>query len=98
MFVIKLKFKNSHTIKYCNNYVIEDVIVIKRDTANFPLKHFTMSLPEATKLYRMLITRYKNPADGFFNTEAAEYISIVELSNYAPYSEYAVLEYYDKFP
>ena len=97
MYILKIKFKRSSSTKYCNNYIIEDSSEVRKETCNFPLKRFTMPLKDAKNLYNDLIFRYKTTSEEFLEYGKPEYIALVELSNYEPYSEYAVLDYYEKF-
>lgn len=88
MFTIKLKYKDSNEVMYAGEYLIREKSDIRKN-ATFDLKtYFILSLDRAKSLYKDLIYRNKNYGD-----KELEYISIVELSNYEPHSEYQVLEY-----
>jgi hypothetical protein len=93
MYVIKIKYKNEHTIFYANTQIIASLDQITRKQhAGFPISWFSLNLDEAKALYKNLIMRFKSDP---YNDEGktVEYIAIVRLSTYEPYGEYAVIDY-----
>lgn len=86
MFVVKVKSKDSTTASYCNKHVILPINEINENRVWLTRLDFTMSYKEAKELYKTMLFRA-------LDTKAYEYISLVELSNYPPNSEYQVLEY-----
>lgn len=91
MYVVKLKYKHSNTIMYANNNWVEERDKI-RNSEYISLSSYTMSLNKAKELYKELVFRYSGTSD-WYEDKDLDYIAIVELSNYAPYSEYEVKEY-----
>ena len=86
MFVVKVKSKDTTTPSYCNKNIILPVNEIDQNRNWLGRLDFTMSFKEAKELYKVMLFRA-------LDSKAYEYISIVELSNYEPYSEYQVIEY-----
>jgi len=97
MFVVKLKYKKSLQVYYCNKIVKADIQEVRKEHSNFPLPQFCVSLKQAKEVFKDLLFKYKNLEEEYLDYGKPEYIAIVELSNYAPYSEYQVLEYFDRF-
>ena len=92
MFVVKLKYKEDKEIKYANKSVIQE-----RKEARNNVDWFRMKLEDASKLMTELINRNSESSNygwgGFVDQKKLDYISIVELSTYAPYSEYEVRDF-----
>lgn len=94
MYVIKLKYKKATEPSYANESIIHQVKDI-RNKGDYQLKWFYMPLSKARRLMFELISRSNSSKEAYWfdNEERLEYISIVELSNYAPYTEYQVIDY-----
>lgn len=86
MFVVKVKSKDGTTPSYCNKHIMLPLNEINENRAWLSKKDFMLPLDEAKDLYKHMLFRA-------LDTKAYEYVSLVELSNYEPYSEYQVLEY-----
>lgn len=93
MYVIKMQYKDSQEPLYANENIIEERKKVKEC---YLLKDFSIkSLSKAQRLYKSLLMRSLNPEyDGWTGQpKEADYIALVELSNYAPHSEYQVIDY-----
>lgn len=92
MYVIKLKKKNELEPSYASEAIIHQVKDIRDEDSNFHLSHFFLTLKTAKKLMFELIMR-NNRTDYWPDDDQLQYISIVELSNYEPHTEYHVVDY-----
>jgi len=91
---VKLKYKRATEPSYASTNIIEQVKEVRSAGANFVIQHFFMSLAEAKKLMFSLIMRNSDENNWFYDGgDKLEYVAIVELSNYAPYPEYQVIDY-----
>jgi len=96
MYVVKLKYKESNEICYANNFDILNRKELRNERiGNF--SWFKLSLAAAKQVYKNMCEQEVAPVDNQYGwvdpNRKLEYISIVELSNYEPHSEYQVLEY-----
>ncbi len=94
MYIVKLQYKDSNEIMYSN----ENMIIEKQSLASrYDLKAFSTSLLKAKKIFRTLISRSAGSdpgGNGWYDMpKSLSWISIVELSNYEPYSEYQVIDF-----
>lgn len=94
MYVVKLKYKQALESSYANHAVIAPISEIKV-TQRYTLQHFFMSLREAKQLMTALVSRQLNPQVSYWGDPQQEldYISIVDISHYPPYSEFQVIDY-----
>ena len=93
MYVVKLRYKHNIDACYANESVIHSANDIRNADKSLKLSWFFLPLEKARKLVIELVGR-NGQAQGWYQPpQELEFISIVELSNYAPYREYQVLEY-----
>lgn len=87
-FIVKLKYKNEMFIKYTNDNHIN---FTKEEFREFLVKNRSslVTHKEANRIMVTIISRDSWRSDD----DKLEFISVVEISNYRPYSDYAVHSY-----
>ena len=92
-YVVKLKYKDSDHPMYANLSLIKNIKEIRYGN-DYSLDWFSMDLSKARKLYNDLVSRnVASKGYSYQDDKLLQYISIVDLSNYPPYSEFEVVEY-----
>lgn len=82
MYTVKYKRKSALVPYYASMHITESINDIKEK--KYPLKWFLLTLSQARELIKTLQMR---------QDQDYEYLSIVRLSTYEPFGEYAVIEY-----
>ena len=94
MYVVKLRYKHAVEASYANHGIIAPLREIKI-TQRYALGQFFLSFKEAKQLMTALVSRQLNPQVSYWgdSQQDLDYISIVDISHYPPYSEYQVIEF-----
>lgn len=93
MYVVKLRYKDNNEPCYANKDVIHSVNEIRKIDNQLQLKWFILKLTDARNLVIDLISRQGQAYGWYQPPQQLDYISIVELSNYAPHREYQVVDF-----